>query len=548
MTEKGNQLIRFAIVFLTLLAVSAPALAETKLDYRQREAMRRQEWNMKDVDKKLAAGVSGDQVQWLQKKLDAILADLAKNNCPDENSQVTALKERVAKARKTLESLSTAKAAEAAPAAAPSAAPAAAAPQPATPRAQGKPAPKPAEAKQAPVPKLPYGAMQAVNRQWRKVQQEAANLRQLWADVEAASVIKKWNDRNIEFSLSGVQSDLDKNHVPPDHPYYQKIMNGRANILQSLAKLKTIAQPKIDAYANATNPASYPNLREDTERAESLTRMYRNVSVSNLQNPAKAKKLLAQAEHVERFIADSRKTYAPLLENKIAAATTLGNNLIWLERGFDAFKKVRASFDQQAPAHIKQMLERAEKMMAKAKAMKNPQFFTGGVAQAMGQASGLLESLTLSKGKDDATVVALNQALEATRQKSDETAKALEEEILAETKAPQDAYKGSGRSSLIKQMKAAWEKNNPDDDIMDVRILSNDWERSTGYEWNNAYNRWDKYDRQVLNMVVIVKTDSKIATIYPAFINRDNMKHKEWEVAQHDTKYVVRRMLVRNFR
>jgi hypothetical protein len=545
MTGKGNQLIRFAIVFLTVLAVSASALAETKLDYRQREAMRRQEWNMKDVDKKLAAGVSGDQVQWLQQKLDAILADLAKNNCPDDNSQVAALKERVTKARKILEGLSTPKAAEAAPAAAPAAA---AAPQPAKPRAQEKPAPKPAAAQQAQVPKLPYGAMQAVNRQWRKVQQEAANLRQLWAGVEAASVIKKWDDRNIEFSLSGVQSDLDKNHVPPDHPYYQKIMNGRAEILQSLEKLKAIAQPKIDAYVNATNPASYPNLQVDTERAESLTRMYRNVSVANLQNPAKAEKLLAQAAHVERFIADSRKTYAPLLENKIAAATTLGNNLIWLERGFDAFKKVRASFDQQAPAHVKQMLERAEKMMAKAKAMKNPQFFTGGVAQAMGQASGLLESLTLSKGKDDATVVSLNQALNAARQKANETAKALEEEILAGTQAPQDAYKGSGRSSLIKQMKAAWEKNNPDDDIMDVRILSNDWERSTGYEWNDAYNRWDKYDRQVLNMAVIVKTDSKIATIYPAFINRDNMKHKEWEVAQHETKYVVRRMLVKNVR
>ncbi|MBU0673437.1 MAG: hypothetical protein KJ950_02185 [Proteobacteria bacterium] len=645
MLARDKRIIGLLVMGLVLFCFVGSVLAETKLDYRQREAVKRQEWNMNDIDKKMAAGASGQDAEWLLKKLDGILADLDKNNCPDDNSQVAALKGRVATARGALSSVSIPPPPAAVPppatpspvAAAPASAPVAAAPasatvaevklgypqreavkrqesnrldieqkitkgeidlstnpgwvasklegmlydldsnqvptegnsqavalrswiakmqqtlaeagnsQAAAQAAAKAAAPPPAEQATAPaVPKLPYGAKQAVDRQWNKVQQGVANFKALREEVTQAAVIKKWDDYNLAFSLSGVQSDLDKNSVPPDHPYYKKIMDTRASILNGLEELKAVAQPKIDAYQNATNESSYPDLKDDMEKADNLAHMYNNVGLANLNNPAKAEKLLGQADQVEKFISDSRKKYAPLIEAQTAGGRSLNTDLIWLEKNFTSFKKIRDQFNNQTPGAIKQLLSQADGMMAKAKERKNPQIFTGGVAQAMGQAEGLLTSLTLSLGKDAPAVLESTKLLATSRKKSEETAKALEEEILAETKAPADQFKGSGRSSLIKQMEKAWEKNNPKDKILEVRIVSEDWEQSVGWEWNNAYDRWEKYDRQTLNMVVIVKTDGKIATIFPAFINRDNMKKKEWEVAQHDTKYVVRRMLVKN--
>ncbi len=612
---------RIAVVALLLVFMAGTCWAETKLDYRQRQAVQRQEWNMKDVEKKMAAGVSGQQVQWTLKKLDAIIADLDKNNCPDDNSKVASLKERVAKARQTLGAASPV--AEPSPAVQPATPmPAAEAKLPysarqaverqernitdiekkiasgdiyingkttwlvnkltsmvedlsknkvpadhsrvkalqgrietakasltgATPAkaVEAASAEQPAAKAKAPAaPKLPPSARQAVNRQWNKVNQNAAVLRKLWDDVEKSTTLKKWNDRNIPFSLQGVQSDLDKNNVPPDHPHYKKIMTFRSKILASVEELKTIAQPKIDAHANATNLDNYPQVQEDIERADELAHLYQNVRVSNLKDPAKAARLLKPLAGIEAFISDSRKKYAPLIENKLGPGNSLETKLKWLEKNFEKFKKVQQDFNQQAPGDIRSMLSRAEGAMSTAVQRKNPQIFTGGVAQSMEGAKGLLESLALSIGQDSPVVSELTQALAATQKKSDETAKALEEEILAGTKAPEEKYEVSGGAALKKKIRDAWKKENPGDEIMDVRIVTADWERNISWDYNAA-GVWYKSDKSFLGFIVIVKTDSKIATLYPAFINRDNLKKKESTVTSHKSTYVIRRMLVKN--
>ena len=185
-------------------------------------------------------------------------------------------------------------------------------------------------------------------------------------------------------------------------------------------------------------------------------------------------------------------------------------------------------------------------MSEKAVAKRNPQFFTGGVKQSLNQASALVEAFTLAKGPTDTQSKSLQSKLSSAQQDAAKTAKALESEIIASTRAPKANFSGSGGSSLIDQMQDEWENKNSNDEILDVRILSKDWVRSTGYAWYNAYSRWEKYDKQYLKMAVIVKTDSKIATIYPAFINRDNMKSRESLVASHQSTYSICKMLVKN--
>lgn len=599
---------RIAGVLTLVVLLSGVCWAEIKLDYRQRQAVQRQEWNMKDVEKKIAAGISGEQVQWTLNKLNAIIADLKKNNCPDDNNQVASLKKRVDQARTALGG-----------AEATASEPASQKPAQESPPAVTASSPKPAATAPAAEVKLPYNvrealkrqernladfekkvtegktgayanqldsmvadlrknkapenhskiksfmdrvekaraafaaapaplnrnAKEAVGRQWARVQQVAATLRQLETDIKAAPVIKKWDDRGVTFSLSGIEGDLDRNGTPKDHPHYRKIVKGKVAILARLEELKALAQPKIDAYTSSVSLDNFPEVNEDLERADDLAHLYQNVAVSNLKNPAKAKRFLGPADQIEKFIADSRMKYAPLIENNIQPGRSLEFKLDWLEGNFEKFKRVRQDFDQQAPGEIRGMLAQAEGSMSMAMERKNPQIFTGAVSQTMERARGLLQSLALSVGEDAPVVAELAKAIVASQKKSDETAKALEEEILAETRAPEDKYEGSDGPKLIKKIRDAWHKENPGDEIMDVRIVTPDWERNISWDYNAA-GVWYKSDKEFLGFIVIVKTDTKIATIYPAFINRDNLKKRESTVTSHKSTYVIRRMLAKN--
>lgn len=510
-------------VSLAMILSTGVALSEVKLDYRQRQAVERQERNMVEIEKKITAGniTMNGSTQWLSNKLDAMVQDLSLSKVPEGNSKVADLMARIARARET-----------AGGATAPTAAvePAAATQQTA----------KPGSAKLAP------GARAAVDRQWGRLQQQKANLLALNEDVEKATSLKKWDDRSISFKLQGVLEDLDKNGVPQDHAYYIKIRDMRTNLLTSLDNVKAKAEPKIAAYANAVNLDNYPEVQQDIERADLLAHLYQNVGVSHLENPARAKELLGQAGQVTQFIADSRIKYAPLIENKLGPGNSLETKLSWLERNFEKFKLIQETFIKGIPDKVDKLLASAESMSTKARDSKNPQIFTGGVRQALDQSTDLLASFSLAKGKDDSTVKALNAKLQASEEQAAVTAKALEGEILAANRAPRNSFTGTGGSGFIGQMRKEWENRNPGDRILDVRIVAADWEHAVGYDWNNAYSRWDKYDRQWLKMAVIVQSDEQIATVYPAFINRDNMSGRESLVASHKSTYEIRKMLVKN--
>ncbi len=617
-----NKRLFFMIANSLILVIFSAGVcgAEVKLDYRQRQAVKRQEWNMKDVEKKISTGISGTEIKWTLNKLDAIIADLTRNNCPTENSQVASIMERVAKARIALGGTETAselvssttdkikpqnienkvlkeKEMKQQPALSPasgSAVPAAEAKLPYNVRealkrqernladfekkvAEGRTGPTSSQLDAmladlrhnhapenhskiknfmarvekariafaaAPVP-LNRNAKKAVKHQKARLLEITATIDQLEKDIKAAPVIKRWDDRGISSALSGVEDDLNRNQTPTNHPDYLKIIKDKTSILARLETLKSLAQPKIDAYSNSVNMNNFPDVYKDLERTDDLATLYNNVNISNLKKSTRTKKLLGLADQIEKFITETRIKYAPLIENNIQPGRSLNYKLNWLNDNFNEFKKVQLDFNQQVPGEIRDMLTNAENSMSVAVQKKNPQIFSGGVSQAMKEARELLESLKLSVGQDGPVVAELSRAIAATQEKYNQTAKALEEDILAETRAPEDKYEGSDRNRLIKKIRSAWHKENPADEIIDIRIVTPAWERSIGWDYNAA-GVWYKTDKQFLGFTVIVKTDAKIATLYPAFINRDNLKKKDTTVTSHKSTYVIRRMLIKN--
>ena len=110
---------------------------------------------------------------------------------------------------------------------------------------------------------------------------------------------------------------------------------------------------------------------------------------------------------------------------------------------------------------------------------------------------------------------------------------------------PENHYKGSDLNMLLSEVEKAWKQKYPQDKIMAVVINSSEWKRDVNLR-ANATSLY-KTDKSVLGVKVIIKTNSKYATIFPAFLNRDNQDGIiNAGVATKKNRYVIKQMLVKN--
>ena len=95
---------------------------------------------------------------------------------------------------------------------------------------------------------------------------------------------------------------------------------------------------------------------------------------------------------------------------------------------------------------------------------------------------------------------------------------------------------------------AEWKKLYPDDEIIRVVFHVAEWKRNNRYQWNSSARAWFHIDKSVLVALVIVKTEEKIATMYPCYLNKDNLKNGEIRVGAKtkEGRYVVREILISN--
>ncbi len=115
-------------------------------------------------------------------------------------------------------------------------------------------------------------------------------------------------------------------------------------------------------------------------------------------------------------------------------------------------------------------------------------------------------------------------------------------------KRPQDNYSGGDKGDLEKMIRSAWSKKYPNDQIMGIHFEAKDWKRTQNKRWNEAIKGWYYTDVSVLVAKVVVKTDNKVATIFPAYINKDNKDGSlNTGVATKTSEYVVKQILISNY-
>ncbi len=111
---------------------------------------------------------------------------------------------------------------------------------------------------------------------------------------------------------------------------------------------------------------------------------------------------------------------------------------------------------------------------------------------------------------------------------------------------PPDIYKGADKEKFRSMISDAWKKKYPQDKVLGIRFHSDHWVRNSNYK-ADAVSIY-KSDTSVLPVSVVVQRDASVATIFPAYINKNNLSG-EISVGVNTKKksYVVKEMLLKNW-
>lgn len=172
------------------------------------------------------------------------------------------------------------------------------------------------------------------------------------------------------------------------------------------------------------------------------------------------------------------------------------------------------------------MLQRARQSADRAAAATSEHYRINNynVAQnTLRQASRIVGELEEMAGPGDPVVAAAKRDYEQTRRYVNTKCAAIRAKLIASVEPPADVYRGRDRKKLEKMIRTAWKETYPGDTILDVRFPSTQWKTTRTKRWNDTMHEWQYNNVSALAAVVIVKNpDGKTATIYRAFINRDN--------------------------
>ncbi len=150
---------------------------------------------------------------------------------------------------------------------------------------------------------------------------------------------------------------------------------------------------------------------------------------------------------------------------------------------------------------------------------QKPLFFTGGIPQRFGWVE---TKVVLCEAFDPAAGADFKKKIEAMKVHVQKSGESLREVIIAANKLPEEGYKGEDRAEVVKMATDAWKKEQPDAEILAVRIPSAAWKHEL--IWRNQTGSWYKIDRSKLQVHLAVKYDDTLAVIRPINLWKDHMK------------------------
>lgn len=294
-----------------------------------------------------------------------------------------------------------------------------------------------------------------------------------------------------------------------------------------VSESEKVILPVYDKLIAALDPKNYPALGEDTKRLSDFVSMYSDSRIL-YQEPARAVILLAEIAQATREHDRIVKDYELLIRQQ----TDLGKRLSVMSGDFQQkrllFLDAARQQQEDLPGQIDSELQQIATLAGQAVREHNPLLFIDQIPQKMDQIS---EKLLLLQSLDpDAAKPRLEQI---GRVREDLTVKqqTLSQGIIDSNPMPADHYTGTDRKKIEQLAVEAWQKEQPDAEILAVRIPATSWKRETLWRFQNA---WYFVDRSRLQVQLLIKHNEKLAVIRPINLWIDHTSQDEYKAFPMD--------------
>jgi hypothetical protein len=203
---------------------------------------------------------------------------------------------------------------------------------------------------------------------------------------------------------------------------------------------------------------------------------------------------------------------------------------------------------QDSITQVKTLLKQVEYDAKKGKELKKITFFQYGIPNTLEKAQTYFKFLNqIPKFKTEVAVLA--RRLEQAKKTVKLAEATLEQEILEANRAPKEIYQGADKADLRKRITSAWKKAYPNEKVLAVIFHKETWKRNDKITWNKILKVWEHSDWSYLPTSVVTKTNDTIATIYVAYINRNNLENGALSagVSTRGGEHIVTKMLLKNY-
>lgn len=189
--------------------------------------------------------------------------------------------------------------------------------------------------------------------------------------------------------------------------------------------------------------------------------------------------------------------------------------------GFNNFMANAQSFAEKFSEDYAMHMKNAKDAAADAERTKTPGFYRVSFHQ-LERCEWMVTILVAFNGDKDETAVKCSKEIDGLQAEYKKKEAALIKATARVIVDPVDKYTGGDRETHRKAILSAWKKAHPTDKVLKVAFPNAAWKMNRNSRWNSATSTWQHTDKSYLVVAVVIQKDAKTATIYPAYVNKEN--------------------------
>ncbi len=291
-------------------------------------------------------------------------------------------------------------------------------------------------------------------------------------------------------------------------------------------------------------PAPADEVDDQVRQIQAVAKQYGNAAGGFLSHPDVTADLASRLVASQEWRNEVVLRYKADIEGKTPAGKKIETAVRYLNEQFRRFGEARDAFAAKFKEDFDGAVAKSDELADKAIQMKGPGLFDGARKQ-LEKAAGMVQVLAGFNGAEHEAVVAYGKNLEEASARIAAKDEAFRKSVVDKVEMPRESYSGADVEALREAIRSAWTAAWPGDEILAVRLHSNSWERTERASWDRGAKSWSFSDTSVLPARVVVKKDDRTATIYMAYVNRDNASGSvNVGVRTKKPEYVIQDLLI----